>query len=62
MKVSMRQLEYGAKLDFKECFKMEYRMAQRFIADHDFYEGVRAGKLNFLIINFWAVFNVFPLL
>lgn len=53
MKVSMRQLEYGAKLDFKDCFKMEYRMAQHFIKDHDFYEGVRAGE------SFVADFHLF---
>ena len=40
--VSARQVEQGAHLDFEACMVMEYRLSQRFMASHDFYEGVRA--------------------
>lgn len=42
MKVTFRQIIEGAKLDFADCMRMEWRLANRFAADHDFYEGVRA--------------------
>ena len=42
LKITFRQLREGAKLDFDECMKMEYRMVHRIVAGHDFYEGVRA--------------------
>jgi enoyl-CoA hydratase/carnithine racemase len=42
LKVTFRQLREGAKLDFDDCMKMEYRMVHRIVAGHDFYEGVRA--------------------
>jgi enoyl-CoA hydratase len=41
-KLTFRQLREGAKLDFDDCMKMEYRMVHRIVAGHDFYEGVRA--------------------
>jgi enoyl-CoA hydratase len=42
LKVTFRQIREGAKLDFDDCVKMEYRMVHRIVAGHDFYEGVRA--------------------
>ena len=42
MKVAARQLAEGAKRDFDACMQLEYRLANRFVAGHDFYEGVRA--------------------
>ena len=42
MKVTFKQIKEGAKLDFADCMRMEWRLANRFAADHDFYEGVRA--------------------
>jgi enoyl-CoA hydratase len=43
LKVTLRQLRRGAGLtDFAAAMAMEYRLSQRFIAGHDFYEGVRA--------------------
>lgn len=39
LKVTMKQLEYGATKNLKECLEMEYRMTQKFCAAHDFYEG-----------------------
>jgi enoyl-CoA hydratase len=40
--VSFRQLREGRDLDFEAVMVMEYRLSQRFMADHDFFEGVRA--------------------
>jgi len=43
LKVAFRQLREGARLrDFRENMKMEYRIVNRILAGHDFYEGVRA--------------------
>jgi len=42
MKVTFKQVREGAKLNFADCMRMEWRLANRFAADHDFYEGVRA--------------------
>ncbi|MFQ5972580.1 MAG: enoyl-CoA hydratase/isomerase family protein [Alphaproteobacteria bacterium] len=41
-KVAFRQLLAGAALNFEDAMIMEYRLSQRFMAGHDFYEGVRA--------------------
>jgi enoyl-CoA hydratase/carnithine racemase len=41
-KLAFRQLQEGARLEFDQCMKMEFRMVNRVIAGHDFYEGVRA--------------------
>jgi len=42
MKVTMRQLLEGANLTLQDDLQVEYRLSQRCIEDHDFYEGVRA--------------------
>jgi enoyl-CoA hydratase len=42
LKVTFRQIREGAKLGFDDCMKLEFRLTRRFIAGHDFYEGVRA--------------------
>ncbi len=42
MKISLRQLRLGARMDFAGELRMEYRLSQAFMAGHDFYEGVRA--------------------
>jgi len=41
-KIAFRQLREGAKLEFDDCMKMEWRMVNRVVKGHDFYEGVRA--------------------
>ncbi len=41
-KLAFRQIREGAKLAFDDCMKMEFRMVNRVVAGHDFYEGVRA--------------------
>ncbi|HEX4535042.1 MAG TPA: enoyl-CoA hydratase/isomerase family protein [Rhizomicrobium sp.] len=42
LKVTYRQIREGKLREFDECMKMEWRMVNRIIAGHDFYEGVRA--------------------
>jgi len=42
LKITFRQIREGRKLAFDDCMKMEYRMVNRVVAGHDFYEGVRA--------------------
>jgi enoyl-CoA hydratase len=46
LKLAFRQLREGAKLEFDDCMRMEYRMVNRIVAGHDFYEGVRATILD----------------
>ena len=40
--VTFRQLRAGAALDFDDAMRLEYRLVHRFMAGHDFREGVRA--------------------
>lgn len=44
--VAFRQIREGATLDFEDCMKLEYRLIERFVKGHDFYEGVRAVVLD----------------
>jgi len=41
-KIAFRQIRTGKTLEFEDCMKLEYRLAVRFMAGHDFYEGTRA--------------------
>ncbi len=41
-KLAFRQIRNGKTLGFDDCMRMEFRMVNRVIAGHDFYEGVRA--------------------
>ena len=41
-KIAFRQIRTGKNLEFEDCMKLEYRLAVRFMAGHDFYEGTRA--------------------
>jgi len=41
-KIAFKQIRTGKSLEFEECMKLEYRLAVRFMAGHDFYEGTRA--------------------
>lgn len=43
LKLTYRQLREGAKLSFDDCMRMEFRMVNRVVQGHDFYEGVRAA-------------------
>ena len=42
IKIALKSLHLGSKLNFEECMKMEFRMVNKVMNDHDFYEGVRA--------------------
>jgi enoyl-CoA hydratase/carnithine racemase len=41
--VAFRQITYGASLTMEECMKMEFRILNRMLSGHDFYEGIRAA-------------------
>ena len=43
LKVTFCQIREGTHLSFDDCMRMEYRMVNRIVAGHDFYEGVRAA-------------------
>lgn len=45
-KVALRQLTRGASMSFEGCMVMEFRLSQRAMAAHDFYEGVRAAVID----------------
>lgn len=45
-KVALRQLERGCTMSFEDCMVMEFRLSQRAMAAHDFYEGVRAAVID----------------
>jgi enoyl-CoA hydratase len=40
--IALRQMQIGAKLDFDEAMRSEFRIVSRVAKGHDFYEGVRA--------------------
>ncbi len=42
LKIALRQMQEGAKADFEQCMRIEYRVVTRIREGHDFYEGVRA--------------------
>jgi len=44
--IAYRQVREGALLDFDGCMVMEFRMVNRIVAGHDFYEGVRAAIID----------------
>ncbi|PAA57783.1 hypothetical protein BOX15_Mlig003085g2, partial [Macrostomum lignano] len=43
LRVTLRQLRLGMHLNLAGVLKMEYRISQRFMTNHDFVEGVRAA-------------------
>ena len=42
LKITLRQLMIGRNYDLEAALALEYRLTQHVMADHDFYEGVRA--------------------
>jgi hypothetical protein len=42
LRLTFEQMKRGARLDFDESMKMEFRMVRRCMEGHDFFEGVRA--------------------
>jgi enoyl-CoA hydratase len=41
-RIAFRQIREGARLEFEDCMRLEYRLARYCMTHHDFYEGVRA--------------------
>ncbi|TPI45878.1 enoyl-CoA hydratase/isomerase family protein [Mesorhizobium sp. B2-9-1] len=41
--VAWREIAAGSTLSMDECMKMEFRILNRMLAGHDFYEGIRAA-------------------
>ena len=44
--VAFRQITYGEALTMEECMKMEFRILNRMLVGHDFYEGIRAAIID----------------
>jgi enoyl-CoA hydratase len=42
LRITYRQIRKGAKLEFEDCMRLEYRMVHGIFAGHDFFEGTRA--------------------
>ena len=42
LKIALAQMRRGARLDFAECMRAEFRIVSRVVRGHDLYEGVRA--------------------
>ncbi len=42
LRITYRQIREGAALEFEECMKLEFRMVNRIMTGHDFFEGTRA--------------------
>jgi enoyl-CoA hydratase len=42
LKIALAQLRRGAKLDFSECMRDEFRIVSRLAVEHDLYEGIRS--------------------
>lgn len=45
-RIAFRQIREGATLGFKDCMRLEYRLARYCMTHPDFYEGVRAAILD----------------
>ncbi|MEO1491451.1 MAG: enoyl-CoA hydratase/isomerase family protein [Pseudomonadota bacterium] len=45
-RIAFRQIREGAKLDFEDCMRLEYRLARYCMTHPEFYEGVRAVILD----------------
>ncbi len=46
LKIAFRELREGKTLSFDDCMRMEFRIASRILAGHDFFEGVRAALID----------------
>jgi enoyl-CoA hydratase len=42
LKIALEQMHRGSTLDFAECMRTEFRIVNRIVKGHDFFEGVRA--------------------
>lgn len=46
LKVTLRALQRGEKMNFDDCLKMEETLALHFMQSHDFFEGIRAVMID----------------
>ncbi|MHA6685518.1 enoyl-CoA hydratase/isomerase family protein [Mesorhizobium sp. A556] len=46
LKIAWREISAGQTLSMDECMRMEFRILNRMLAGHDFYEGVRAALID----------------
>lgn len=46
LKVVFAQIRAGAARSFEDCMRLEFRLTNRFMRGHDFYEGVRAAIID----------------
>ncbi|RUX92565.1 MULTISPECIES: enoyl-CoA hydratase/isomerase family protein [unclassified Mesorhizobium] len=46
LRVAWRQISAGLTLSMEACMKMEFRILNRMLAGHDFYEGIRAAIID----------------
>jgi len=46
LKVTWRQISRGAGLSMDDCMRMEFRVLNRMLDGHDFYEGIRAALVD----------------
>jgi enoyl-CoA hydratase len=46
LKVVFAQIRAGATRSFEDCMRLEFRLTNRFMRGHDFYEGVRAAIID----------------
>ncbi|TJW82500.1 MAG: enoyl-CoA hydratase/isomerase family protein, partial [Mesorhizobium sp.] len=46
LNVAWREISAGLTLSMDECMKMEFRILNRMLAGHDFYEGIRAAIID----------------
>lgn len=46
LEIAFHELRRAARHDFPECIRMEYRILNRILKGHDFYEGVRAAVVD----------------
>jgi enoyl-CoA hydratase len=46
LKVAFAQIRAGAARNFEDCMRLEFRLTNRFMRGHDFYEGVRAAIID----------------
>jgi enoyl-CoA hydratase len=46
LKIALMEMRRGRAIDFDACMRMEYRLSQSILADHDFYEGIRAQLID----------------
>jgi enoyl-CoA hydratase/carnithine racemase len=44
--VTFRQIRSGHTLSMEECMRMEFRILNRMLTGHDFYEGIRAALID----------------